>query len=276
MAIIVNGERIDDETIHDEAERMRPEYEKAFADEAPAAREAKLQEWARDNAIERVLIEQAARADTEPLPEDAFQEALEAAGENEGEEKSEDELRAEVDLHLRIRRLMDGVVEAVPEPSEEAVAAFYEEHKKEFMAPERIHATHIVKHVDANTPPEVAEAELRKAREELAGGADFAAVAEKHSDCPENGGDLGWFARGQMVEEFDNTVWKMTPGETSDIFATRFGFHIVRMIERKAAAPYALDEIKDHIREHLAAQTRDETIEAFLDGLREKATVEEA
>ena len=276
MAIIVNGERIEDETIHDEAERMRPEYEKAFAEEAPEEREAKLQEWARDNAVERVLIEQAARADTEPLPEDAIQQTLEAARENAGESKSEDELRAEVDLHLRVGRLMDGVVEGVPEPSEETVAAFYEEHKKEFMAPERIHAAHIVMHVDANTPPEVAEAKLREARKKLEAGADFGEVADTLSDCQDAGGDLGWFPRGHMVEEFENTVWKMEPGETSDIFATRFGFHIVRMIDRKAAAPYALDEIKDHIREHLTAQMRDQTIETFLDGLREKATVEEA
>lgn len=275
MAIIVNGERIEDETIHDEAERMRPEYEKAFADEAPAAREAKLQEWARDNAVERVLIEQAARADTDPLPDDAIQQTLEAARENAGESKSEDELRAEVDLHLRVGRLMDGVVEGVPGPSEETVAAFYEEHKKEFMAPERIHAAHIVMHVDANTPPEVAEAKLREARKKLEAGADFGEVADTLSDCQDAGGDLGWFPRGHMVEEFENTVWKMKPGETSDIFATRFGFHIVRMIERKAAAPYTLDEIEDHVREHLTAQMRDQTIETFLDGLREKAAVEE-
>jgi len=275
MAIIVNGERIEDETIHDEAERMRPEYEKAFADEAPAAREAKLQEWARDNAVERVLIEQAARADTDPLPDDAIQQTLEAARENAGESKSEDELRAEVDLHLRVGRLMDGVVEGVPGPSEETVAAFYEEHKKEFMAPERIHAAHIVMHVDANTPPEVAEAKLREARKKLEAGADFGEVADTLSDCQDAGGDLGWFPRGHMVEEFENTVWKMKPGETSDIFATRFGFHIVRMIERKAAAPYTLDEIEDHVREHLTAQMRDQAIETFLDGLREKAAVEE-
>ena len=275
MAIIVNGERIEDETIRDEAERMRPEYEKAFADEAPAAREAKLQEWARDNAVERVLIEQAARADTDPLPDDAIQQTLEAARENAGESKSEDELRAEVDLHLRVGRLMDGVVEGVPGPSEETVAAFYEEHKKEFMAPERIHAAHIVMHVDANTPPEVAEAKLREARKKLEAGADFGEVADTLSDCQDAGGDLGWFPRGHMVEEFENTVWKMKPGETSDIFATRFGFHIVRMIERKAAAPYTLDEIEDHVREHLTAQMRDQTIETFLDGLREKAAVEE-
>ena len=68
MAIIVNGVRIEDEAIREEAERMRPAYEKAFADEAPPTREARLREWARDNAIERVLLEQAAGTDSEPLP----------------------------------------------------------------------------------------------------------------------------------------------------------------------------------------------------------------
>ncbi len=276
MAIIVNGQRIDDETIHEEAERMRPEYEKAFAEEAPAEREAKLQQWARDNAVERVLIEQAAKADTEPLPQDELQKALEAAKEHAEETMAEDQLREEVELHLRTRRLMDGVVEAVPDPSDEAVQAYYDEHKQEFMAPERIHAAHVVMHVDANTPPEVAEAKLKEAQKRLEAGADFGEVADNDSDCQDSGGDLGWFPRGQMVEEFENTVWKMNPGETSDIFATRFGFHIVRVLERKAAAPYALEEVADHIRERLAGQAREETIEKYLDGLREKATIEEA
>ncbi len=275
MAIIVNGERIEDETIHEEAERMRPEYEKAFAEEPPAEREAKLQQWARDNAVERVLIEQAAKADTEPLPEDELQKALEAAKEHVDESMAEDQLREEVELHLRINRLMEGAAEGVPDPSDEAVQAYYDEHKQELMAPERIHAAHIVMHVDANTPPEVAEAKLREAQKRLEDGADFGEVADNDSDCQDPGGDLGWFPRGQMVEEFENTVWKMNPGETSDIFATRFGFHIVRVIERKAAAPYDLEEVEGHVREHLTAKMRDQTIETFLDGLREKATVEE-
>ena len=276
MAIIVNGQRIDDETIHEEAERMRPEYEKAFAEEAPAEREAKLQQWARDNAVERVLIEQAAKAETEPLPEDELQKALEAAKEHADEATGEDQLRDQVQLHLRIQRLMAGVVEAVPDPSDEAVRAYYDEHKQELMAPERIHAAHIVMHVDANTPPEVAEAKLKEAQKRLQDGADFGEVADNDSDCQDPGGDLGWFPRGQMVEEFENTVWKMKPGEVSDIFATRFGFHIVRLIERKAAAPYALEEVEDHVREIIRRQMSDEAIETFLDSLREKATVEEA
>ena len=276
MAIIVNGQRIDDETIHEEAERMRPEYEKAFAEEAPAEREAKLQQWARDNAIERLLIEQAAKADTEPLPQDELQKALEAAKEHADESMGEDQLREEVELNLRINRLMEGVVEGVPDPSDEAVQAYYDEHKQELMAPERIHAAHVVMHVDSGTPPEVAEAKLKEAQKRLQDGADFGEVADNDSDCQDPGGDLGWFPRGQMVEEFENTVWKMNPGQISDIFATRFGFHIVRVIERKAAAPYDLEEVEDHVRETIRRQMSDEAVETFLDSLREGATVEEA
>ena len=276
MAIIVNGVRIEDEAIREEAERMRPAYEKAFADEAPPTREARLREWARDNAIERVLLEQAAGTDSEPLPPEEVEKALEAAMQNADESQTEEKLRADVERHLRVNRLMENVVEDLPEPADEAVRRYYEEHQKEFMAPERIHAAHLVKNVSAAVPPEVAEAELRKARQELADGADFAETAVKYSDCPENGGDLGWFPRGQMVEEFEHTVWKMKPGDVSDIFATRFGFHLVRLIERKAAAPYALEEVADPIRQHLAARMREEAIETYLDGLRQEATIEEA
>jgi len=276
MAITVNGVRIEDETIREEAERMRPAYEKAFADEAHATREARLREWARDNAIERVLLEQAAANDSEPLPPEDVEKALEAAMRNADGSQTEEKLRADVERHLRVTRLMENVVKDLPEPSDEAVRRYYEEHQKEFLAPERIHAAHIVKHVSASVPPEVAEAELRKARQELDAGADFAETAVKYSDCPENGGDLGWFPRGQMVEEFEHTVWKMKPGGVSDIFATRFGFHIVRLIERKAAAPYDLQEVADPIRRRLADRMREEAIETYLDGLRQEATIEEA
>jgi len=285
MAIIVNGVRIENEAIREEAERMRPAYEKAFADEAHATREARLQEWARDNAIERVLLEQAAMAHQDD-PKIQVRESAEVVRqvsntEMEIVQKLELAVRItkgeeDVELGVLIQRLLERVVAKVPEPSDEAVRRYYEEHEKEFMAPERIHAAHIVKHVSASVPPEVAEAELRKAQKELDAGADFTETAVKYSDCPENGGDLGWFPRGQMVEEFEHTVWKMKPGGVSDIFATRFGFHIVRLIERKAAAPYALQEVADPIRQHLAARMREEAIETYLDGLRQEATIEEA
>ncbi|MCX5684518.1 MAG: peptidylprolyl isomerase [Planctomycetota bacterium] len=201
MAILVNGERIDENAIHDEAERMRSQYEQAFADD----------------------------------------------------EQGKD----------------------LPMPTEEAVRAFYAENLKDFTMPERVHAAHIVRHVTPCKPPEVCEEALRKAKAELEAGADFSVLAVKYSECPEDGGDLGWFTRGRMVEEFENTVFKMKPGEVSDIFASRYGFHIVKLFDRKPAGPAAIAEVDGYIRSRLEGDNRNAAIEKFLDGLRAAAKVEE-
>ena len=185
------------------------------------------------------------------------------------------DVRANVELSLRARRLLDEQGKDLPPPTAEAVRAFYEENLKEFTMPERVHAAHLVKHVTPCKPPEVCEEALRKAKEELAAGAEFDVLAVKYSDCPENGGDLGWFTRGRMVEEFDNTVFKMKPGEVSEIFASRYGFHIVKVFDRKPAGPAGLGEVDGYIRSRLEGDNRNAAIEKFLDGLRAAAKVEE-
>jgi parvulin-like peptidyl-prolyl isomerase len=274
MAILVNGERIDEKTVHEEAERMRQQFEQAFADEAPATREARLQEWARENIIERTLLEQAAKTDPRPVTPEEVDAAIRGTGREPGPDVPAD-VRANIELSLRARRLLDEAGKALPPPSDEAVRKFYQENLKEFTLPERVHAAHLVKHVTPCKPPEVCEEALRKAKEELAAGADFAALAVKYSDCPENGGDLGWFARGRMVEEFENTVFKMKPGEVSDIFATRYGFHIVKVFDRKPSGPASIEEVDGYVRARLATDDRNAAIEKFLDGLRAAAKVED-
>jgi len=276
MPITVNGQAIADETIQAEAERMRPEFERTFADEAPDEREKQLQQWARENAVERVLLEQAARDDTDPLPDEQFQEVLEQAKRQAGDDADEAQLQEDVTLNLKVGRLLENAAAKAPEPTDEQVRAFYDENQDAFRAPERVHAAHIVMHVDANNPPEVAEAKLREAQKQIEAGADFAEIADTNSDCQDPSGDLGWFPRGHMVEEFENTVWNMKPGEVSPIFATRFGFHIVKMIEKKPEGIVPFEEAVDHARERVQQQLRDEAVEIYLDSLREKATVEEA
>jgi parvulin-like peptidyl-prolyl isomerase len=276
MPITVNGEAIQDEAVEAEAERMRPEFERTFTDEDKEDREQRLQQWARENAIERTLLEQAARADEEPLPEEQLADALDRARRQLGDDADVEEVRDEVELNLKIGRLLERAAAEAPEPTDEQVRAFYDENRDAFRAPERVHAAHIVMHVDANTPPEVAEEKIRKAKERLDAGEDFAKVADTASDCQDPGGDLGWFARGQMVEEFENTIWKMKPGEVSDIFATRFGWHIVKMIDRKPEGVVPFEEVEDLARERAQQALRGAAVEAYLDSLREKATIEEA
>ena len=104
---------------------------------------------------------------------------------------------------------------------------------------------------------------------------DRAYVRKKLKEAPAPAKKSSARRRMRSSRGSPQVVARMKPGETSDVFATRFGFHIVRVLERKAAAPYALEEVADHIRERLAGQVREETIEKYLDGLREKATIEE-
>ncbi|MBM4029783.1 MAG: hypothetical protein FJ280_30950, partial [Planctomycetes bacterium] len=77
MAIIVNGERIEDQEIQQEAQRLRPSYEQAFADQDPAEREAQLREWSKENVIERVLLRQEAKQNGEAIPAADIEAALE-------------------------------------------------------------------------------------------------------------------------------------------------------------------------------------------------------
>jgi len=287
MAIVVNGQRVEDETVQQEAERMRPEYEAAFADDPPEEREVRLQEWARENLIERVLLEQAAKSDPRPITSEDIDAAFDDVRQQCADDNAfyaqfglaePDDVAAKeaIALRLRVSRILDDLCKDLPEPTDAAVQSYYDEHRAELMAPEQVRAAHIVKHVDPSCSPEEAKAELEEVAKQLAAGADFAAMAAQHSDCADNGGDLGYFARGQMVEEFEHIVFSMAVGGVSDVFASRFGFHIVKVLDRKPPQPYPLEELREHIAERLANEVRSDAIEAHLNVLREKATVEEA
>ena len=82
----------------------------------------------------------------------------------------------------------------------------------------------------ATRSKEEAQQLIEQIKAQLDGGADFAALAREHSDCPsgQSGGDLGAFGRGQMVKAFEDTAFTMPVGETSGVVETDFGFHLIR------------------------------------------------
>ncbi|OPZ16122.1 MAG: Foldase protein PrsA 1 precursor [candidate division BRC1 bacterium ADurb.BinA364] len=116
---------------------------------------------------------------------------------------------------------------------------------------------------------------MRKLREELAKGADFAQAAARNSDCPDNGGDLGYFPRGQMVPEFENVVFSLKRGQISEVFRTEFGLHIATVTDKRPARPYEFEQVKDTIRRELRGGLRQKAIEDFIDAERAKARIEE-
>ena len=140
-------------------------------------------------------------------------------------------------------------------PSAEAVEAqvrsTYQAKKETFQQPEQVHVAHIL--VAASAPD--AEAQAQKILESLRGGADFAQTAEKQSADPGSaakGGDLGWVVKGKMVPEFEAAAFALKkPGELSDLVKSQFGYHIIKLIERKPARQQTLDEVRPELEKQI-------------------------
>jgi parvulin-like peptidyl-prolyl isomerase len=279
MPLVVNGETIDDSLVRQEARALRPRMMEAMAEEDPVALEMKVREWARENIIERVLLRQAAAADSEPIAADALERAVAQVREQTPGQTGRifptdgEPLRREVEAQLRVDRLVGRIGAKVAPPRHKDVVEYYRKHKQSFFAPETVHAAHIVKNVDESTDEASALAAIREAEAELRQGVPFAEVADRRSDCPGRGGDLGWFPPGQMVDEFDKVVFAMQPGEVSEIFRSSFGFHIATLFDRKPAGIRSLDEVRERIEEALLAGKRQRALEQYLDHLRAKADI---
>lgn len=286
MALYVNGEKVEEQEILDEVERLRPQYERVFADQTPDEQQEQLYEWSRENVIERVLMRQAAFRDEEILSpeiiETAYQQLMARHGgerqfyERTGLSKNQQwEVKKDIDRQIRVDRLVERVTCSAPDPSPQEVRACYDEHIERFTAPEMVRAAHIVKHCEPCEEAPELRAELEQVLEKLRAGEDFEKLAAEHSDCPDQGGDLGFFPRGHMVDEFDVVVFAMDIDEISDVFRTEFGYHIVKMAGRRPSSPHPFDQVRETIVHELRERLQQKALEDFVDKEKAQATLEE-
>jgi peptidyl-prolyl cis-trans isomerase D len=144
--------------------------------------------------------------------------------------------------------------------SDAQVADYYNSHKDQYRTQERVHARHILLST-ANKPkdevPKI-QAQAEALLKQIKGGGDFAELAKKNSQDPgsaQKGGDLGWVSRGQMVKNFEDTVFLLKPNEISNVVTTEYGFHIIQVLEKQPAHLQTLDEVKAAITVTLKNQT---------------------
>jgi parvulin-like peptidyl-prolyl isomerase len=284
MALIVNGEKIEDSAIRQEVERLRPDYDRVFTEQSLEEKEAQLLDWSKENVIERVLINQEAKENGQTVPSDEVESALAGLKEQFGDPKQlyeqfdaedDEQVKKSVESQMMVERRLRQVCENLPKPSQAAIQQYYDENKEQFKSGEQARVAHIVKYVNWQTDEETAYRAISEAHEELKNGAAFEAVVDKHTDCADSGGDLGNVMRGQMVEEFEDVVFNLGGGEVSDVFRTRFGFHIAKVYDRVPARVAGLDEVKDRITDVLKEQMREKAIDQFVDQLKSKAKIEE-
>ncbi|NOT26701.1 MAG: hypothetical protein HOP16_11420 [Acidobacteria bacterium] len=144
------------------------------------------------------------------------------------------------------------------------VQRYYNANLPQYQTPEQIRASHILLNTAGKD-----EAAVRKQAEDLLAqikaGGDFAALATKFSEDPgskANGGDLDYFGRGRMVPEFENAAFALEIGQTSDLVKSQFGFHIIKLTDKKAAVTRPLAEVQQQIEEQLKQQRGDQQITA--------------
>ncbi len=163
------------------------------------------------------------------------------------------DVKAALEL-VRDRVLSDALlaqIDLASQPSSEAIEAFaltaYKADPKRFEAPEQVKIRHIL--ILGNEPAARTEAEQLLA--ELKAGADFETMAKTRSKDPNStakGADLGTSARGRLLKPFEDAAFKLNkPGELSGVVETSFGFHIIKLDEKRAAGIRAFSEVRDDL-----------------------------
>ena len=282
MALIVDGERIEDSQIQEEIARLRPRYEKVFADKAPEEREAELLAWSQENLIECVLFQQELKKDKTPVSPEiidrVFAKLRDEYETPEAMQKAfgtdEQGIRSMIEQHTKERLKIRDIGNTAPAPSNARILEYYEQNKERFKAGEQIRVAHIVKQLDGSSDEPAAMELMTRAGAEILSGASFEAVSQKYADSVDAIRDLGFISRGEMPEEFDDIAFNLGAGQTSRVFRTRFGFHIAKVYERRSARVPALQEVKQQIVDALSLEIREEAFASHLDDLRRKAKIE--
>jgi peptidyl-prolyl cis-trans isomerase len=147
--------------------------------------------------------------------------------------------------------------------SEEEVRDFFETNKNAFGENESVSASHIL------------VGDLSKAEnlyEKIQNGEDFATLAKENSTCPSsaNGGDLGYFGRGQMVKEFEDMAFSLEVGAVSKPVKTQFGYHLILLNDKKSDKAKNFEDIKDELKESLFAKKQQDAYVEKINSLRDK------
>jgi len=192
---------------------------------------------------------------------------------------SEAAIKTQIARGLAIEQLIGTYVTKKATVSDQEIKAFYEKHPGLFKQPEQVRASHILIKVDPQAD-EVKRAEAQKKikeiQEKLQKGEDFATLAKALSEGPSKakGGDLGYFSRGRMVKSFEEAAFALRPNEVSDIVETKFGYHLIKVIEKKPESTTAFEDAKDKLGQYLKQQKVQKEVSIYIHELKEKAKVE--
>lgn len=217
------------EAIDAEVARLQPRYEAFMQAQGETPDPAQLREWATENLREQLILETEAKA----------------AGK-------------------MVAELMEAIAAEVPEVTVEEARAEFRAHPERFVAPERVHAQHIVLHREDHTAAEALPELLNLRAKLLAGEIAWEDAVARHSACAGNS-DLGFFPRGAMVEPFEEAAFAAEEGAITDVVETPFGWHLIRVLSHLPEEPMLFEEAKEGLMASLREARTREALERFVD-----------
>lgn len=221
--------------------------------------------------IDRYLIFHHAVSQGISISEDEFDNALlETLEDLEAAPKDNDETkRMESRIRIRIvnRKYVQQVCNRDVSIADDLLFAFYEDQKDVFLAPHAVHAAHIL--IRADEPD--ARQKALDIRETIQTTDEFNAICGELSQCPTGCryGDLGWFPKGRMIKEIEDVAFSLQPGQISDVFISKYGYHILLVRETRQQEPIPFDDIKDSIRAKMKQLEKEYFLIRHVNDLRE-------
>jgi peptidyl-prolyl cis-trans isomerase C len=167
--------------------------------------------------------------------------------------------------------------------SEEKIKKYYDEHKSEFLEPEKVKAKHILFSIkDSNTGKEYDASKIeeikKKAEEVLAAikaGASFDEQMNKYTEDPglKSYPDGYTFSKGEMVKEFEDCAFSLKTGEISSLVKTQYGYHIIKLEEKIPQKQQTLDEVKDSLKNYLDQNEKKQYFNNLLEKLKSESKI---
>lgn len=288
-AAVVNGTVITQADLEREMDGARQRASR-MGKPLGASQLLEIKKEAIERLIERELLYQESKKKGTKVDEAALKEQIEAMKKrfpSEAEFKnaltkmnlSEASMKAEFRRGMAIQEFVDKEFVQKTTVSDKDKKAYYDSNPNFFKQPEQVKASHILVNVDPKGDASQ-KAEARKKIEEvkkkLKKGEDFAALAKEYSQCPSSakGGDLGFFKQGQMVKPFEEVAFALKPGKVSDIVETRFGYHVIKVVDKKPASTIPYEEVKDRLGEYLKQDKVKKEVSLYLEKVKQKAKIE--
>lgn len=204
--------------------------------------------------------------------ESAYKKAL------EGMDVSEKEIRAQIQRGLAINQLLDTNVSQKITVNEEESKKYYNNNPNLFKQPEQVKASHIL----IKVAPDAEESKKNQARKKIETvqkkvrqGEDFSLLAKANSEGPtaQRDGDLGYFHRGRMAKPFEDAAFALNVGEVSGIVETQFGYHLIKVTDKKPARTIPYKEVQPRLEQHLKKEKGKTEIQGYIENLKKSAKI---